>query len=177
MTNIIIFHGQGCTPESHWYNYVKEYVDVPVQIPAMPDDGESLLSSWLSYALDNFKYDSETILIGHSAGCPLILSILENISSEVKQVIFVAGFSDEMMHPILQESYDWNKIKSNCSDFVFFNSVDDPYGCDVKQGKILKSHLGGDLVAEKDQGHFGSSQPNGTYTMFPKLLEYIDSDL
>jgi predicted alpha/beta hydrolase family esterase len=93
----IIFHGTGCTPEMYWYSWLAKQLTLEgyeAHIPQLPNTDEANLSEWLPFALKNFSYNEDTILVGHSAGSPLILSILENISVKVKQVILVAGFLD-----------------------------------------------------------------------------------
>ena len=43
--------------------------------------------------LEHGKFKRETIIIGHSAGCPLTLSILENIDVSMRKIILVAGYA------------------------------------------------------------------------------------
>ena len=146
-----------------------------VSIPELPDTDNPDLAKWLPRALQE-KFDGETVLIGHSSGCPLILSILENIKVKVKKSILVAGFSTLLpdgMATILQEKYDWEKIKSNCGEFIFINSDNDPWGCDDKQGRNLYDHLGGTLIIWH-QGHMGSDTFKQPYKEFPFLIKLVD---
>jgi hypothetical protein len=180
MSNVIIFHGTDCRPEDFWYQQVKsdlsEYgheVVVPYyeQINRLPID-EFITSSAV---VEDFRYDSDTVLIGHSAGVPLILSILERIEVPIKQAILVAGFSESIgagvTDPVLQASYDWSKIRKNANEFVIFNSPNDPWGCDDVQGRKLFDRLGGTLIIRND-GHFGSSK-NPEYKNFPLLVKLV----
>lgn len=130
----------------------------------------------MPFVLKNGKFVSETILIGHSAGTPLILSILENINVKINKAILVAGYArsnpKNEPQPILQEKYNWNKIKNNVRDIIFINSDNDPWGCDDKQGRYMFDNLGGTLIIRHGEGHMGSDYFNQPYKEFP-LLEKL----
>ena len=38
-------------------------------------------------------YDEDTVIVGHSAGGPLLLSILENLTIQIAKAILVSGFA------------------------------------------------------------------------------------
>src|SRR5207302_1964289 len=129
------------------YPFIKRELEkkgYSVSVPALPNPDKADLKDWLPFAL-KLQYTNESIMIGHSAGCPLILSILENIDVKVKQAILVAAYFEKLKEdpPILQEQYDWEKIKSHVEDFIVINSDNDPWGCDVNQGLKLIQHVGG----------------------------------
>lgn len=88
----------------------------------------------------------------------------------------MAGYSTRMegeeWDPVLQKQYDWDKIKSHCKDFVFFNSPGDPWGCDDKKGRIMFDQVGGTLIIRND-GHYGSrsfNQPYETFELLDRLI-------
>lgn len=174
---IIIFQGTNESPDSAWFQYVKNNVaDMEVLTPELPNPAEPSVETTLPFALENFEYDADTILIGHSSGVPLILGILEQIENPIKQAILVAGFMSPISDapkPILKSSYDVEKIRSNCSDFVIINSDDDPWNCDIEKGLEMRDAFGGTLVAMTGQGHFGSLSYNQPYKEFPLLLKLI----
>lgn len=176
MNNAIILHGTGCYPESYWYPYIKTNLEkkgYQVWAPALPNPEKAILSDWLPFVLKSGKINQNTVLIGHSAGATLILSILENIEFKIKQAILVAGFL-ELDSKILQESYNWEKIKNNVENIIFINSDNDPWGADDKQGRKMFDQLGGTLIIRHGEGHMGSSSYNQAYKEFPFLLKLID---
>src|SRR3989344_3519750 len=135
MKNAILLHGLGSNPQSFWFPYLKKKLEekgYSVWAPQLPNADIPDINIWLPYILENGQFNGETVLVGHSAGAPLILSILENINTKVKQAILVAGFitplDKENPEPILQDSYNWEKIKQNCGEFIFINSDNDPWG-------------------------------------------------
>ncbi len=180
MKNAIILHGTGETEQSFWFPYLKHNLEkkgYTVSIPRLPDTDNPDLVTWLPAALKE-TYTPETILIGHSSGCPLILSVLENLNLTIKQAILVAGFArpiGEKKEPqkILQDRYDWGKIKLNIQEIIFINSDNDPWGCTDKEGRYMHDHLGGKLIVQKGEGHMGSDFFNQPYKEFPLLLSLI----
>lgn len=135
--------------------------------------------------MKNGQFDGETILIGHSAGGPLILSVLENIKIKIYKAILVAGYARQIKYTppkgqkiekqlILQDKYNWNKIKSNVRDLIFINSDNDPWGCNHQEGIYMWEKLGGTLILREGEGHMGSDsfkQPYKTFPLLEKLLE------
>lgn len=177
MKNVIIFHGTAETKESFWFPWLISNLEkqgYSVSFPILPDSDHPDLEKWLPIALSQ-TYTPETIVIGHSAGCPLILSVLERIDIQIQKAILVAGFVDELesfKEPILQASYNWKKIKQSSRDFFFINSTNDPWGCTDRQGRKMFDNLGGTLIVNND-GHMGSDTFNQPYETFPILLNLV----
>jgi serine hydrolase len=177
MKKAIIFHATGGNPERFWYRWVAEQLTArgyQVEVPSYPDINQEDIATFLPKVLAAHAIDEDTVLIGHSSGGTLILSIAEHI--KFKQGILVAGFcrpyNGTEKDPILQDSYDWDKIKDNCQDFVFINSVDDPWGCDDQQGREMFDHLGGTQII-KTEGHFGSNDAHQPYPQLPLAVRLV----
>ena len=136
MKNAKIFHGTGCTPNSYWFPYVKKELEIRkyiVDIPQLPNADTPVLEQWLPVALSTGVYDEDTVIVGHSAGGPLLLSILENLTIQIAKAILVSGFArqkKEWKKPekILQPKYNWEQISKNVKQIVFINSDNDPWG-------------------------------------------------
>lgn len=180
MKKAIIFHGTDETPDKYRYKWLDAQLEkrgYSVEVPAYPEINHEDIKTFLPKVLAAHTFDDETVLVGHSAGGPLLLSILENVDAVIPQAILVAGYSmrfpNEERDPVLQESYDWAKIKSHVHDIYFVNSVGDPWGCDDKQGRIMFDNLGGTQII-RNEGHFGSGSFNQPYPTFPLLDKLID---
>ena len=176
MQKAIIFHGTDCTPDQFWYGWLADKLRArgyQVEVPLMPDINQEPIETFLPKILAAHEIDENTVLIGHSAGATLILSIAEQ--RRCKQGILVAGFSVPFegveKDPILQDSYDWKKIRENCDDFVFINSTNDPWGCDDKQGRVMFDALGSTQII-RAEGHFGGNAAKQEYPEFP-LVERL----
>ncbi len=181
MKEAVILHGTSETPESFWLPYAKRELEkkgYTVSIPQLPDADNPDLKNWLPAALKE-TYTERTVLIGHSAGCPLILSVLENIDVRIKQAILISGYArpksdNPKPEPILQDNYDWEKIRSHVEDIIFINSDNDPWGCDDIEGRYMLDNLGGTLIIKKGEGHMGSDTFKQPYKEFPFLIKLID---
>jgi len=181
MKNAIIFHGTGCTPNSYWFPKTKTFLEklgYEVWVPQLPDADIPELSKWLPLALSG-KYTKDTVIIGHSSGGPLVLSVLENINITIHKAILVAGFArklrcDTEIQPILQSTYDWDKIKKSAKDIIYINSQNDPWTIDHEEGLYMWKRTGGTLILRDSDGHMGSDtfkQPYKTFPLLEKLLE------
>lgn len=180
MKEAVILHGTSETPESFWLPYAKKELEKKgyvVSIPQLPDADNPDLKNWLPAALEE-SYTERTVLVGHSAGCPLILSVLENIDVRIKQAILVSGYArpksdNPKPEPILQETYNWQKIRNNVEDIIFINSDNDPWGCDDVEGRYMLDNLGGTLIIKKGEGHMGSDTYHQPYREFPFLIKLV----
>lgn len=180
MKNIIILHGWGESPNLYWFPYIKRHMEElgwSVSIPELPDTDNPQLLPWLERALQE-QYDKDTVLIGHSMGCPLILSILERIQVPIAQAYLVAGFyaplpTDQGSNPMLQAAYDWTRIRHSCGEFFFINSDNDPWSCDDRQARRTFERLKGILIVPHGEGHMGSLTYSQPYPEFPLLLKLL----
>lgn len=179
MINVILLHGKNETPKSFWLPYTKKELEkrgYKVWVPHLPNSENPNIKTSLKFVVNKGTFTKETILIGRSAGCPLILAILENLNIQIKQAILVAGFITPLpggANKILQPEYNWEKIRNNVQEIVFINSDNDPWGCDDKQGRLMLDHIGGLLIIPKGEGHFGSDTFDQPYKEFPLLIRLI----
>lgn len=148
-----------------------------VWLPNLPHAEKPNIKDWLSFILQNGKINKETVLIGHSAGAQIILSVLENIDIKIKQAILVSGYSKELPKDIDSEmnanEFNWDSIHPHAEKFVFINSDNDPWGCDDKQGRIMFDHLGGIQIILQE-GHMGSTKFNQPYKKFPLIVKLVE---
>lgn len=184
MRNAIILQGAGETQKSYWLPYLKKGLEekgYKVWLPQLPENDNPKLEKTLPFILKNGKINPETVMIGHSAGVPFTLSVLEKIKTKIKLAVMVAGLSEPSTNDpeitawqkaFLQESYNWEEIKAHCGEFVFINAVNDPWGCNEKQGRKMFDKLGGTLIINKE-GHMGSDSFKQPYKEFPLLLKLI----
>jgi uncharacterized protein len=155
----IVFHGTGARPEYIWYPWIAQRLEergYAVEVPHHPGINIEPIETFLPQILDAHAFDEETVLIGHSGGAALLLALLERLDVTVAQAVLVAGYSTQPgdeEEPVLRPTYDWDAIRGHARDLWFLNSVDDPFGCDAEQGRVLLDRLGGTLVV-RPEGHF-----------------------
>ncbi|MFH1174936.1 MAG: alpha/beta hydrolase [archaeon] len=182
MKNAIILHGTGSTPESFWQPSIKTFLEskgYTVWIPELPQKDDPDVTIQLPFILENGTFTEETIIIGHSAGVPLALSVLEHISVRIKRAILVAGYAridkkKPKPEKILPAKFNWRKIKKHCVDIIFVHSDNDPWGCDDKEGRFMFRHCGGKFIVLHGEGHMGSDQFKQPYPEFPLLEKLLE---
>lgn len=172
----IILHGTGGHPDNVWYPWLAERLAARgyvVERPHLPELNVEPVATTLPRLLAAHAFDGDTVLVGHSGGAALLLALLEHLEAPVAQAVLVAGYAtppNGADEPVLQPSYDWDRIRANAGDLVFVNSVRDPYGCDAGQGRAMLDRLGGTLVV-RDDGHFGDwDQPFPTFPLLERLV-------
>lgn len=179
MKNAIILHGTDTKNDEFWFPYLKDELEklgYAVWLPQLPNDEYPNLKDWLPFILSNGTFTEETVIIGHSAGAQVILSVLENIDVTVNKAILVSGYAKTLRKDMESEKNvdepNWEKVKGKAKEFIFINSDNDPWDCDDKEGRIMADHLGGRLIVRHD-GHMGSTTHNQPYKEFPLLIDLI----
>jgi hypothetical protein len=183
MKNAIILHGTGDKNTDFWFPYVKEKLKekgFEVWVPQLPNAEKPNLQDQLTFVIEKGTYNKDTVLIGHSSGAQLILSILEKTSDQIKQAILVSGYAKILRSTPDAENgvqdFNWDAIKNKSKQFIFINSDNDPWGCDDKQGRIMLDHLGGIQIIQHGEGHMGSTTYNQPYKEFPLLINLINTN-
>lgn len=88
MKNAIILHAMDDSPENHWYPWLKSQLEqkgYDVWSPQLPDDKNPQITTWIPFILAGGKFTEDTVIIGHSAGAAVILSLLEALKIEINQ--------------------------------------------------------------------------------------------
>ena len=172
----IIVHGTGGHPDAVWYPWLADRLSARgyvVDRPHLPGLNVEPVARTLPRLLEARTLDADTVLVGHSGGAALLLAVLEHLDGPVAQAVLVAGYCtppNDADEPVLQESYDWDRVRANAGDLVLVNSVRDPYGCDAEQGRAILDRAGGTLVV-RDDGHFGDvDQPYATFPLLDRLI-------
>jgi predicted alpha/beta hydrolase family esterase len=188
MKNALILHGAGNDHTGNWFPWLNDELkkkDYKVWVPDLPNSDVPNLKDWLETVFSNkeWKFDKESIIVGHSAGATFILRILEKLSVGIKihKAILVSGpaqmgkisdyfpYKREMVTP----PFDWDKIKNSCEKFYFVYSDNDKYQCGEENSKIFQEYLGGELILKKGQGHF-NLEVGPEYKQFPLLVKLIE---
>lgn len=175
-----IFHGLGGSEKSFWIPWLKaslEAKNFDVWTPTLPackkfDD----LDIWVDEVVAKSPHRFYDLMVGHSAGYPLILRLLSRKDFSADHIISVAGFikpSANMENdPTVPDAFNIAHITNNCKAFTFIHSDNDPWDCDEKQGEFMRQYLGGTLVIKTGDGHFGSDYYQQPYKTFPMLLSH-----
>lgn len=184
MKNAILLHGTGGSDTDYfWFADTKEYLEskgYKVWWPLLPNTDRPNLAETVEFVEQNLPaIDEETIIIGHSSACPLILHMMQFFKVTVRQVILVSGYyqsiGGESNSMLPKDGFDWGEIKKHAKDIMFINSDNDPWGCDDKQARPAAEKLSAKFILAKGQGHMGSGSFKQPYREFPLLKELLIS--
>lgn len=182
MAKFLILHGTGATPESNWFMWLKGILigqGHAVWLPQLPGADKPDAETYTKFLLSNndFTYDDQTIIIGHSSGSVEALYLLQHLpkTTAIKAAILVSAFRDDLnwdsLKGLFKEPYNFDTIKEHCQRFVFVHSDDDPY-VPIEQAEFLAIETGGELLTFEGQGHF-NTELSPDYKQFSKLLDII----
>ncbi len=182
----ILVHGLAGSPNNHFFPWLRKELKkrgIPSKAPKLPHPFLPVRNEWVDTLAAAVEDPAQTILIGHSLGCPTILEYLEKHRGRKKfqLVILVAGFGRHFLNPDVEKfqsrllhwhesSADFEKIRSKSKKFVCINSTDDPL-VPYAEGKWLAKQLKAELVTEKKQ-HFLAVAGHGV-TELPSALDAV----
>ena len=191
MTNVIILHGKPdkwefydenvpIPSEDHWYSWIQKQLlirDIIAVKPCVLRSFEAKYTDWVK-EIEKTYIDSETILVGHSAGGGFFLRWLsENPQMRIKKLILVAPWLDPlafMKENFGHDLYDFEPDKdllSRIGETIVFHSKTDMESI-VKSLERIKEYWPDIEVREfEDYGHF--CKQSMTKSQFPELLEEI----
>lgn len=182
MKTTFLLHGTGgSNKDYYWFAYAKKYLEskgYKVWWPQLPNTEKPELYETEDYICDYWPgIDEETIIIGHSSACPVILDILQWLKIKVDKVILVSGFYksiddegfSELMLP--KKNFDYEKIAKHANEIILINSDNDHEGIHkaVKQLRELIPNIAYNEF--NNYGHFTSDSMKSTE--FPELLEAV----
>jgi len=188
MKNALILHGAGNNSQGNWFPWIKSELEkkgYAVWSPDLPNSDVPIQKNWLDtiFSRKDWVFHEDSVLIGHSAGATLILRILEHLPERttIQKAILVAGPVEIGTIPeyfpykksLVENPFDWKKIKRSAKEFFFICSDNDPYQCGSDQGKIMHEHLGGNLIVKPGEGHF-NLEKGPQYKHFPLILELLE---
>lgn len=187
MKNALILHGTFGHPDENWFPWLKEELEkkgYKVWVPLLPQPEKPNMQRYNQFIFNSdWKFDSESVLIGHSSGAVAILGILQELPADVvvDTCILVGSFKDtdpftetvkEACSELFTIKLDFGKIKKQAKRFIFVHSDDDPY-CPLAHAEYLAEKLNGELIVKKGQKHFSVSSFGPEYRQVPFLLDLL----
>lgn len=117
------------------------------------------------------NYSDGSRLIGHSVGCPFILSLLEK--HKASAAYLVSGFIqllgndfDEINKTFVEKEFDWATIRKNCPKFYVYHGDNDPY-VPLEYAEEMASKLGVKVKVIPNGGHLNEA---AGFDKFEELL-------
>ncbi len=183
MKTAYLLHGTGGSGTDYfWFDDTKTYLEskgYSVWWPSLPNTHKPELNDSIYFLENNAPpFDEETIMIGHSSACPLLLSFMQYMKVQIKQVILVAGYYDkfednDVANLMLEPTYDWASIQEASDEIIMINSDNDPWDCTDQKARASALRLGAPLILTSGQGHMGSTTFEQPYREFDLLKRLI----
>lgn len=184
MTNYLIIHGTGGSPQSNWFQWLKKKLENKssennVYLPAFPTPENQSLKNWFKTFDEVYRdRDEPLVLIGHSIGVAFALRIIERGNIKIKHAVLVAGFTkflnnkyfDNLNKTFIESYFDWDDIKRNCQSFKLYAGDNDPY-VPFEMSREIGDALGVEVEAIKGGGHLNYETG---YVKFEKLFEELN---
>lgn len=176
----VLVHGWKGWPEFAWFPWLRRELEkkgmtteaLKLPNPLWPDRRK-----WVELVKASIK-SPDTILIGHSLGCPSILFALQEYEGPpIHQVILVSGFARPFPFPFMDKWFDGAHIdipsvKSKSYAWSVLHARTDPM-VPFKEGQWLAKQLDVKLIEVKS--HWGHLAPENLAFDVPEILEAIES--
>ncbi len=181
MKNALILHGTGADSSSNWFQWIKQELEekgYKVWVPDLPNSMYPSSKVNAKYVLDNWEFDKDSLIIGHSSGAVLILYLLQNLPEDtvVDRAFLVSVFKGDLGWPNLKdlfsEPFNWEKIKKQARKIILLHSDNDPY-VPLDHAEFIAEKLTAELIVKEGQGHF-NLEVGAQYAQFPTLLKIIE---
>ncbi len=181
MKNALILHGTNANHESNWFYWLKaelESVGWDVWLPDLPKANKPSIKRYDDFILSsNWKFDEDSVIVGHSSGAVGALGLLQALPDnfKIRKCVLVSAFINNLgmksLGELFDPSLDFSVIKKRCREFVLIHSDNDPH-VPFSQAEFLKKKLGAKLIIKKGQGHFNTDF-SMKYKKFPLVLRLL----
>jgi predicted alpha/beta hydrolase family esterase len=186
MKNALILHGTNGNSQENWFPWLKAQLEnegYNVWVPNLPNAEQPNITTYNNFLLNenNWDFNENTKLIGHSSGAVAILGLLQALPDDTKidTCYLVGSFKDDLgwdsLSDLFTTPFDFEQIKKKAQRFVFIHSDNDPY-CPLEHAQFLATKIDGKLIIKEGQKHFSVGTFGEEYKKFPFLLELINSN-
>ena len=177
---VVIVHGYGATPESHWFPWLAETLKkhgTTVQVVTLRDSEAPEAVVWERSVADALGYpDESTWIVAHSLGCVTALRVLASLAGPWKLagVVLVAGFTGPLvalpvLNAYLDTDVDAEAVAKNIRTRIVVRSDSDPY-VPAAATNALAKRLDAEMRIERNAGHFLAEDG---VTELPMLIEAL----
>src|SRR5437762_8534810 len=121
MKTAVLLHGTGGSDKDYfWFADTAKFLEehgYKIWWPLLPNTDQPVFEETLNFVEQIMPpLDKETIFIGHSSACPLILSMLQDVKVKIKQVVLVAGYyesvDDQATSLLQKDEFNWSAIRA-----------------------------------------------------------------
>ena len=182
MKTVIILHGTLGSPDSNWFQWLKnelEFRGLTIWLPQLPNAEHPSLSKWQQFIKEQspFPINEETLIVGHSSGAILALVLAENNIEKIGAIVDVSVFHDNSLQwqpndQLFDVQLDWTAIREGVNELLFIHSDNDPY-VPLDQAQFVATNTNAEMLVISGEAHFNLER-SAKYKKFPKLLEILE---
>ncbi len=179
---VVILHGFRGNSQTIYIPWLKSQLEkfgcevVALDLPNFIDPDEQ---ECVDFVLSSVKFDSNTIILGHSLGSVLALKVLEKLDQPIFGLVTTGGFvspdfldRDINVRPFTHK-WNWNfnfeKIKANITFAKCLQSTSDSV-ISTAQAQALAQAVNGELIAVEAQGHFSGIVEPSVWSVLEQVL-------
>ncbi len=176
--HVILVHGWKGSPENAWFPWLRRELEsrgytteaLVMPHPAFPDR-----QVWVDHIKASIT-SPDTVLIGHSLGCPSILLALQSYDGPpLARVVLVAGFARLFQIPLLEHWFgeariDLNVVRSRAASWRVLHGRFDPL-VPFREGEWMAEGLGVPLI--ETHSHRGHLTPVELAFEVPEILQAV----
>ncbi|HMS22144.1 MAG TPA: leucine--tRNA ligase [Candidatus Levybacteria bacterium] len=176
----INLHGFGADSTSNFHPWLKAELEKKghtVMVPNLPKTENPTVDEQVQYVIDNYSFDADTILFGHSLGSVIALKVVERLDVPIRGLVLAAGFAEpgflDHKRPF-EETFDWKfdfeKIKKNAGEVILLKALNDtavPGG----RADFIREKIGGKIIEVVAQGDHlsGETEPEIVKHLLPSI--------
>ena len=177
----VLVHGWKGWPEYAWFPWLRRELEkqgMTTEALKLPDPLWPDRRKWVDMVKASIK-GPDTILIGHSLGCPTILFALQEYEGPpVHHVVLVSGFARLYPFPFIDRWFDsahidLASVKKKSRAWSVLHTRTDPM-VPFTEGEWLAKQLDVKLIEVKS--HWGHLAPENLAFDVPEILEAIESE-
>ena len=176
----INLHGFTGTPEKNFFPWLKielEAQGCDVVTPELPNTQQANVQEQVDFVIDNYTFDENTILLGHSLGAVVALKVVEQLKTPLKRLILAAGFAQpgflDHERPF-EKTFDWNfdfeKIRNNAGEVILLRAENDT-AVPQERADYIQQKIGGKIITftAEDDHITGENEPEILKNIVPSI--------
>jgi len=132
MKNALILHGTEGSPKDNWLPWLGQELgklNWKVWVPDLPRAEKPNIDRYNQFLLanENWQFDGDSVLVGHSSGAVAILGLLQALPDgvQVRSCYLVGAFKNDLswdaLDELFEKPFDFELIKTKAKRFIFIH--------------------------------------------------------
>lgn len=172
MKNALLLHGTDATPDSNWFESLKNLLEkrgYEVWVPQLPDAHQPDSRKYNDFLLkSDWEFNNDSLLVGHSSGAVEVLALLQALppGTLIETAVLVGSFRGDLgwdsLKDLIKEPLDLDNVKTKAKKFIVIHSDNDPF-CPLDDAKYYTEKLDAELIIVPGAEHFTPSLGGDKY--------------